>query len=659
MNQHVNPTPVQRIQRLLGDQAVVVWMARGTKAPKFRGWQRQTVEHMRDARYVANLNSGHNLGVLVGAPSGGVCSIDIDDDASVEPFLTLNPQLRATLFTRGKRGGNLWVKIRGEYPGPNKLETRDGKAWGEWRSTGNQTVIHGVHPEGMEYRAVNEAPAVELTFAEINWPPDLALPWKPRAEVPQDDSADAELQRKFGEPYFVSVSKDGEASRICGLNEAYWAGLYSKENIALFEPDEGTFYRYHDDTGLYTVESADLIKQAISSRLLEVSRESDFLAALVRYRNDRTLNAITAQLRGIIEQRGAFKEKRRIVHLNNGVIVFGEDGARLHPFSPTFRSRNRSPIAYDPEARCPRFLNELLGPAVHADDVLLLQKMAGQCLLGVNLVQRFVLLDGLAGRGKTVYANIIQRVVGIDNVMQLRTRHLNDRFEVYRFLRKTLLIGVDVAEDFMSTPGASDVKGLVGGDWFNAEQKGGNGSFPVQGLFNMIITANCRLRVRLQGDIGAWRRRMLLVRYEAPPPEKKITDFVDVLIRDEGSGILNWALEGLMLLLADVDAIGDVRLTERQQGLVDSLLAESDSLRVFLSERVERADDEALTTSEIVERYAEYCPERGWDPLPITAIHRQLESLMLELFQVCRSNSVQRDGKSQKGFRGVAFKPQP
>ena len=32
--------------------------------------------------------------------------------------------------------------------------------------------------------------------------------------------------------------------------------------VALFEPDERAFYRYHEDTGLYTVESADLIKQA-------------------------------------------------------------------------------------------------------------------------------------------------------------------------------------------------------------------------------------------------------------------------------------------------------------------------------------------------------------------------------------------------------------
>jgi phage/plasmid-associated DNA primase len=659
MTEPVNETPVQRIQRLLGEQVVLVWMERGTKGPKFRGWQKQTLEHMGDARYVANLNSGHNLGVLVGAPSGGVCSIDIDDDASVEPFLALNPQLRGTLFTRGKRGGNLWVKIRGQYPGSGKLETRDGKAWGEWRSTGNQTVIHGVHPEGMEYRAVNDAPAIELTFGEIVWPDDVALPWKPRAEVPQDDSADAELRRRFGDPVFISESKDGESSRVSGINEAYWAGLYSAEHISLYEPDERTFYRYHEDTGLYAVESADAIKQAISARMLEVSREFEHLDALSRYRNDRTLNAITAQLRGIIEEPKAFAEKQRIVHLSNGVIVFDEGGFRLEPFSPKFRSRNRSPIAYDPAATCPRFLNELIHSAVHSEDALLLQKMAGQNLLGVNITQRLTLLDGLEGRGKTQYAIVQQKMIGQENVTQLRTQHLGERFELFRFLRKTLLVGVDVDENFLSSKGAPVIKGLVGGDWFDAEMKGGTGCFPLQGRFNALITSNCRLRVRLQGDVGAWRRRLLIVRYEAPKPAKIIHDFADLLIREEGSGILNWALEGLALLLKDVDETGDVRLTERQRAMVDSLLEESDSLRVFLRERVERADDGALTTQEIVERYAEFCPERGWDPLPITAIHRQLESLMLELFQVCRSNSVERDGKSQKGFRGVTFKSLP
>jgi hypothetical protein len=37
------------------------------------------------------------------------------------------------------------------------------------------------------------------------------------------------------------------------------------------------------------------------------------------------------------------------------------------------------------------------------------------------------------------------------------------------------------------------LKGLVGGDWFDAEQKGGTGSFQLQGTFNVMITSNARL----------------------------------------------------------------------------------------------------------------------------------------------------------------------
>ena len=76
------------------------------------------------------------------------------------------------------------------------------------------------------------------------------------------------------------------------------------------------------------------------------------------------------------------------------------------------------------------------------------------------------------------------------------------RFELFRYLKKTLLVGVDVEADFLSTKGAAVLKGLVGGDWFDAEQKGGTGCFQVQGNFNVVITSNARLKVRLQGDVA-------------------------------------------------------------------------------------------------------------------------------------------------------------
>jgi hypothetical protein len=150
---------------------------------------------------------------------------------------------------------------------------------------------------------------------------------------------------------------------------------------------------------------------------------------------------------------------------------------------------------------------------------------------------------------------------------------------------------------------------------------------------------------------------MSIVRYEAPPPAKRIPDFGAYLVRTEGSGILNWALFGASKLLSEIpDEGGDFVLSVRQRGVVDSLLAESDSLRHFLQERVQVDSYGGLTSSELVEAYAAYCPEQRWRPLPITEVQRQLEGLMLELFGVSKCHCVERDGKQQRGFRGVRFR---
>jgi hypothetical protein len=86
------------------------------------------------------------------------------------------------------------------------------------------------------------------------------------------------------------------------------------------------------------------------------------------------------------------------------------------------------------------------------------------------------------------------------------------------------------------------------------------------------------------------------------------------------------------MVLRDIDQRedGDIALTERQAGIVDSLLAESDSLRFFLQERVERSEGADLSVKEIEEAYAAFCPEKGWAPLPITEIEHSLPGLMLE-----------------------------
>ena len=60
--------------------------------------------------------------------------------------------------------------------------------------------------------------------------------------------------------------------------------------------------------------------------------------------------------------------------------------------------------------------------------------------------------------------------------------------------------------------------------------------------------------------------------------------------------------------------------------------------------------------NDIVEAYAAFCPDMGWKAMPITEVHDSLEGLMLELFQVTKSHSIKRNGKSVRGFFGVTFK---
>ena len=441
---------------------------------------------------------------------------------------------------------------------------------------------------------------------------------------------------------------------MTGINERYWAALYSRENRVLFDPDEKAFYRYDEGKGLWHPVTPENTRETISARILEISRESRQFTLEIQITQAK-LKAVVGALMGIVEQRGAFRVKERFIHVANGVVRFADGGdIQFGGFSPEDHSRNQSPFAFDGEAECPRFLNELIYPAVPADDADLLQRWAGLALFGHNLPQRFLILDGMPNGGKGTLVRIIQALVGVENTYQLRTELLQERFETYRYRGKTLLIGPDVPGDFLMRKGASMLKVLVGGDPISAEGKGLNGDFALFGNFNIVVTCNSRLRIRLEDDAGAWRRRLLVVRYEKPPATKRILDFHHTLLRDEGSGILRWALAGFMKLQDEFAERGDFALTDAQRGRVDSLLAESDSLRLFAKERMEGHEYGDVTNGEFQQAYAEFCADKGWNPLPITVVERNAADVMLEVWRVAKSQSIERDGKkSNRGWRKV------
>ena len=164
---------VERLLALLGKGALLLawpWGTKGTKKP----WGHLTVAAMGSPEYLRALEA-ENIGVALGGKSNNLCSIDWDSDEWLERFLAVNPALVGSLRTRGARGGNVWVRIVGDYPGSYKIKTMARDGIGEWRADRFQTIISGQHPSGCAYSFTVEAKPVEISFTDIIWPEGIKL----------------------------------------------------------------------------------------------------------------------------------------------------------------------------------------------------------------------------------------------------------------------------------------------------------------------------------------------------------------------------------------------------------------------------------------------------------------------------------------------------
>lgn len=186
MNKAVTSNRISHLRELLDPAVLLPWPA-GAKGGN-RKWKHRQLADMNDAKYLAKLEKAGNIGVALGKRSNGLVTIDLDDDKYVDAFLQVNPALTQTLRTRASRGCNIWLRLADEYPASSSLKNSSGKKIGEWRADGNQTIIAGLHPDGMRYRFLVEAPVIKITYQELKWPKNFIPPtWKISDEPPEQD----------------------------------------------------------------------------------------------------------------------------------------------------------------------------------------------------------------------------------------------------------------------------------------------------------------------------------------------------------------------------------------------------------------------------------------------------------------------------------------
>lgn len=182
----------------------------------------------------------------------------------------------------------------------------------------------------------------------------------------------------------------------------------------------------------------------------------------------------------------------------------------------------------------------------------------------------------------------------------------------------------------------------------------------IRGDFNILMTCNSRLMVKLQGDAEAWARRLLWIDFTEAKTTKPIPHFDAWLLRHEGSGILNWMLEGAVRLLAVLDAHEPFPMTGEQRERVNNLLSESDAARKFIMTCVERSPFplDCITSAELFAGYLTFCDGRGWTPLAQRAFEMKAKDLMVQVHRAGPTNKISREGHNgfQRGYQGVILK---
>ncbi len=479
------------------------------------------------------------------------------------------------------------------------------------------------------------------------WSPQSAAS-QPQPEATEPDVG-SEIDNRCGRAV-LPIDKE----RPVALNQQHVAALYASQHHIVYEPGPDDFREYDSLTGLWRTKS-DKRLQLELGHLVKALSEKYTAPNVMAARTQGLLCQLVSLLKGEVEDADFFTGKPNLIHAANGMLDLTVDPPVLRKFSPEYRSRNRTEIGVDETAECPRFRADLLDMALDTNDQSLLQRYAGQCLLGRNPTQRMLLLRGIASGSKSTIAEIVERIIGVHNVAQLRVHLLDERFEIASFVGRSLLCGKDVPGNFLDSRQAYVLKALVGGDLLQGEQKNARHRFDVRGDFNVIITSNSRLRVRLDADVAAWRRRLLIVDFTRPPVAKPIPYFARILVDEEGPGILNWAIEGAVMLLRDIKEHGGIHLTEQQRQRVEDLLSESDSVRKFVSECVRAAPGQDVTVSELCQAYTDFCDQRGWEPLPIHRFEAKIADAMLEIHRSARRNDIKRAGKNARGFAHVAL----
>jgi putative DNA primase/helicase len=306
---------------------------------------------------------------------------------------------------------------------------------------------------------------------------------------------------------------------------------------------------------------------------------------------------------------------------------------RLEDSKPSDYLRKMSPVRFDPDAKCPQWVQFLTEIFLNIPDLIFfIQKFCGYTLTGNTSEEKFLILEGPGANGKSTLLEVIAGILGEYGVPipfatfkdpkwdQGGNAHQADIIQLIgaRFIRS-----VEVKE--RARLNIERLKSLTGTDEMSARPPYARDSVHFYPVGKIWLAVNHLPKIH-DTTVSCWRRLLRVPFSYIVPPDKQVKDFSKKLLQEENSGILNWMLDGCYLWQKEglepipsiiMDATNEYRL-------------ESTPVKRFVSERCEVGKYQ-VTCSQLYEAFVDWWKDEMGEIEPISKIEMGKELKRMEM----------------------------
>ena len=301
------------------------------------------------------------------------------------------------------------------------------------------------------------------------------------------------------------------------------------------------------------------------------------------------------------------------INMQNG--MFNMVTREFTPFhSPGCNLYKITNCDYDPNAGCPEFramMERLIPDGAERKE---LQKAFGLCLAKEQVAAKkiFVMLIGPKDSGKSFLLNTLVDTLGeyaisIDNSLLMQTgRDTTKGPEMYDFKDNLMITASETNDANRDKLNSTRIKGLTG----DTTQSIRNLFSKKMDKFKMIglIYIDSNAKPFLDPRDPAIHDRLRL--FELPNAIKVKDPNLKVKLEAERSGIFNWLLEGLDMVLEEKEVFETPDMLARKKAYKDSM----DTVEQFLKDCIEKVDDNSIRipTSMLFTAYKNWAKDNGF-----------------------------------------------